>query len=289
VDVDVDVVADVDVDEAVPTPLGSAAGTLRLRAVVVTTAGSRASLAVAAGTLRLRAVVVTTAGSTAALGSATTSAARGVNRLRGGGSSAAEGGAAGAAAGSVAGAGGSGGAAGESGACARARAAASARPFIGGGAYASFPAMASEPREAFGDLATTAFVESSILFRSLDEGARLDLLQVCQLQSFSPDEVISTAADDRFLIVRDGSAAVVADGPTGPVELYRLERGALFGVGRALGKGRVAWLQALSDVTVVGFPAPVIGVLAERFPKVKKLLEAVQAARDKEAASRLAS
>jgi CRP-like cAMP-binding protein len=149
--------------------------------------------------------------------------------------------------------------------------------------------MASEPREAFGDLATTAFVESSILFRSLDEATRLDLLQVGQLQSYSPGEVISGESDDRFMILQGGSAAVVAGGPTGPVELYRLERGALFGVGRALGRARGADLQALTDVTVVTFPAPVIGALCGRFSKVKKLLEAVQAARDKEAAARLGS
>lgn len=149
--------------------------------------------------------------------------------------------------------------------------------------------MASEPREAFGDLATTAFVESSILFRSLDEGARLDLLQVGAIQDYAPDEVISAEGDDRFLIVRDGSASVRCDAPAGPVELYRLERGALFGVGRALGAGRASWLQAVSEVTVVTFPAPVVGVLAERFPKVRKLLEAVKAARDKEAAERLVS
>jgi CRP-like cAMP-binding protein len=149
--------------------------------------------------------------------------------------------------------------------------------------------MASEPREAYGDLATTAFVESSILFRSLDEGARLDLLQVGQIQSYAPDEVISGEGDERFMILQDGSASAIASAAAGPVELYRLERGALFGVGRALGRARGAYLQALTDVTVVTFPAPVITVLSERFPKVKKLLEAVQAARDKEAAARLVS
>jgi hypothetical protein len=40
---------------------------------------------------------------------------------------------------------------------------------------------------------------------------------------------------------------------------------------------------------VVAFPAPVVGALAERFPKVKKLLEAVHAARERDAADRLAS
>lgn len=149
--------------------------------------------------------------------------------------------------------------------------------------------MASEPREAFGDLATTAFVEASILFRSLDDAARQDLLQVGQSQDFTADEVVSTEGDDRFFILRDGAASALVDRPSGPVEVYRLERGALFGVGRALGRPRGASLRALTDVSVVFFPAPVIAALAARFPKVKKLLEAVQVARDKEAAARLAS
>jgi CRP-like cAMP-binding protein len=149
-------------------------------------------------------------------------------------------------------------------------------------------AMASAPREAWGDLATTAFVESSILFRSLDPDARRDLLRLAQLVSFEPGEIVSPEGDDAFCLVRDGSAAVLVTAAAGPVESVRLERGALFGEGRVLGGGRPAALAAVSDVTVVSFPAPVIAAMADRFPKVRKLLEAVQAAREKEAAARLA-
>jgi CRP-like cAMP-binding protein len=150
--------------------------------------------------------------------------------------------------------------------------------------------MASASSEAYGDIATTAFVESSILFKSLDPDARQDLLRVGRLVSYAPGEVISQEGDDGFYLVRDGSAAVFAETATGSVvEIYRVERGAFFGVGRAIGSARPASLQALTEVTVVAFPAPVVGVMAERFPKVKKLLLAVQAARDREAASRLAS
>jgi CRP-like cAMP-binding protein len=149
--------------------------------------------------------------------------------------------------------------------------------------------MASAPREVFGDLATTAFVESSILFRSIEPDARLDLLRLGRIVSFGEGEVVSAETDDGFYLLCDGSAAVLASGASGTVELYRIERGAFFGAGRALGRPRAVWLQALSEVTVVTFPAPFVGAVAERFPKVRKLLEAVQAARDKEAASRLAS
>jgi CRP-like cAMP-binding protein len=147
--------------------------------------------------------------------------------------------------------------------------------------------MASAPREAWGDLATTAFVDSSILFRSLDPDARRDLLQLAQVVTFAPGELVSPEADEGFYLVRDGSAAVLVGGAEGPVEIGRLERGALFGEGRVLGAGRPCALAAVSEVTVVAFPAPVIGAMAERFPKVRKLLEAVLGAREKEAAARL--
>jgi signal-transduction protein with cAMP-binding, CBS, and nucleotidyltransferase domain len=150
-------------------------------------------------------------------------------------------------------------------------------------------AMASAPRQAWGDLATTAFVESSILFKSLDPDARRDLLQLAQLVSFSPGEIVSAAADEAFFLVLDGSAAVVAEATSGPVEIGRIERGALFGAARVLGAGGRWALAAVSDVTVVAFPAPVIAAMATRFPKVRKLLEAVQTAREKEAAARLPS
>ena len=148
--------------------------------------------------------------------------------------------------------------------------------------------MPGARREAYGDLATTAFVEASILFKALDPGARHDLLQVGEVVTFADGEVVSGEDDEGFYLVRDGTAAVLAAAAGGSVELYRLERGAFFGVGRALGTRRPGRsLHALSEVTVVAFPAPVVGALAERFPKVKKLLLAVQAAREKDAASRL--
>jgi len=155
--------------------------------------------------------------------------------------------------------------------------------------YATFSGMASAPREVWGDLATTAFVESSHLFKSLDPDARRDLLQVASLVSFEPGERVCADADELFCLLLEGVAAVVVAGDRGPVEVARLERGAFFGEGRILGTGRPAALSAASDVTVVSFPAPVIGAMSERFPKVRKLLEAVHAARERDAAQKLLS
>jgi CRP-like cAMP-binding protein len=149
--------------------------------------------------------------------------------------------------------------------------------------------MASAPRAVWGDLATTAFVESSHLFKSLDPDARGDLLQLATLVTFGAGELVSAEADEGFFLVRDGTAAVLVSGPAGPVEIAHLERGAFFGEARVLGAGRPSALAAVSEVTLVAFPAQVIGAMGERFPKVRRLLEAVHAARERDAANALAS
>lgn len=142
--------------------------------------------------------------------------------------------------------------------------------------------MASAPREVIGDLAATAFVEASPLFRSLDAEARRDLLQLAQRVDAAAGEPVSGEADETFLLVLDGGASAQVGG----VEIAHLGRGATFGEGRVLGAGRPLALVAATDVSVVTFPAPMIAALAERFPKMKKLLEIVQAAREKEAAAK---
>jgi len=148
--------------------------------------------------------------------------------------------------------------------------------------------MSSPPRAAWGDLAATAFVESNVLFRSLDGEARRDLLQVARLEDYEAGELIAAdAEDERVYLVRDGSAAVLLDRAGVAVEVAHLEHGAFFGEGRVLGSPVAGALVARTDVSLVTFPASVLGAVAERFPKVRKLLEAVKAAREKDAAQRL--
>ncbi len=146
--------------------------------------------------------------------------------------------------------------------------------------------MASAPREVWGDLVTTAFVESSHLFKSLDDDARRDLVQLARLVSFAPGEIVSAEEDDAFYLVLDGAAAVRVATSGGPADIARLERGACFGEARVLGSGRPAALVAASEVTVVSFPAPVVSAMSARFPKVRKLLEAVLAAHERAAAQK---
>lgn len=143
--------------------------------------------------------------------------------------------------------------------------------------------MASAPREVLGDLAATAFIESSPLFRSLDPEARRDLLQLAQLVGHAAGELISGEGDESFLLLLEGSASAQVAG----VEVAHLGRGATFGEGRVLGAGRRVSLVAFTEAKVVSFPAPMIAALAERFPKMKKLIEAVYAGKEKEAAAKL--
>jgi signal-transduction protein with cAMP-binding, CBS, and nucleotidyltransferase domain len=147
--------------------------------------------------------------------------------------------------------------------------------------------MATEPRELQGDLAATAFVEASHLFKSLDPDARRDLQALARIQGWAPGDLVCGAADDLFLLVLDGSATIWGARGETPVELGTLERGGFHGESHVLGGGAAAAVVARTDLVAVVFPTPVVAAMAERFPKLKKLLETIKGAREKDAATRL--
>jgi len=152
--------------------------------------------------------------------------------------------------------------------------------------------MASEPRQVWGDLATSAFVQGSHLFRTLGEEETRDLLKLAVTQTFAPGEciLVEGGAADEFYLVRDGIAVVTATWNARAVELGLLEKGAFFGEFRLLsGAPHVATVTARTDLTVVRFPSPMIAALASRHPKVRSLLEAVKLGREKENQARLAT
>ena len=147
--------------------------------------------------------------------------------------------------------------------------------------------MASPARAVWGDLATTAFVEASLVFRALDPETRADLLKVAQAVTWEAGEVVSPEGDDVLLLVTDGAATVRVGTPAGPVEVAHLERGGFHGSGALLGSPYAWSLVARTELEAVTFPLPVVAALLEKFPKAKKLLEALRTAREKEAAERL--
>ncbi len=148
--------------------------------------------------------------------------------------------------------------------------------------------MPSAPREAWGDLVATAFVEANVLFKQVDAEARQDLLQLATVEDFQAGELIAAdAEDERLYLVREGTAAVLLSRDGVAIEVGLLERNAIFGEGRVLGEPRPGALVARTAVSVVTFPAPVMTVLADRFPRLRHMLEAVRAVRLKDAADKL--
>jgi len=145
--------------------------------------------------------------------------------------------------------------------------------------------VASEPRAVWGDLVASAFVEASPLFHTLDQEARSDLLRVAEMLVYRPGEVVVRQGDpgDELFLVRDGSAAVQIE--TGGIsrEVAYLDRGAVFGEFAASGNSpvRLATVSARTELSVIRFPGAMVVALAARFPKVGKLLEALQAARQR--------
>jgi len=149
--------------------------------------------------------------------------------------------------------------------------------------------MPSAPREVWGDLAATAFVEANVLFHALDEEARQDLLQLAHLLDYQPGELIAAdGEDERLYLVRDGTATVLLSRDGVAVEVGSLERNAIYGEGRVLGEVKAGALVARTTVSVVTFPAPVMAAMADRFPRVRRLLEAIRTARERDAAGKLA-
>jgi CRP-like cAMP-binding protein len=145
--------------------------------------------------------------------------------------------------------------------------------------------MPGAPRGVWGDLAASAFVEANVLFRALDDEARQDLLRLARLEDYQAGEPIAADGDDdRLFLVRDGTAAVLRSREGVAVEVGRLERNAVFGEGRVLGDALPGALVARTPVSVVTFPVPVMAALAERFPRLRRMLELVRAAREKDAA-----
>jgi len=145
--------------------------------------------------------------------------------------------------------------------------------------------MASEATPVWGDLAASAFLESSPLFKSLDPVAHDDLLRLAEQLVYAAGEVVVKQGDagDELFLVRDGTATVLVEAAGVTREVAYLDRGAIFGEFAALGApGRVANVVARTELSVVRVPGRVVVALADRFPKVGRLLVALRSARARE-------
>lgn len=141
--------------------------------------------------------------------------------------------------------------------------------------------MVREQREVWGDLPTTAFIGRSVLFKTLDDDSREDLLRLATVQDFTTgDVVLVPEAEDDLFLVRDGVAALTARVEDEYYCLATLEPGAYFDATLLRNEAAdLSFVLARTELVVVRFPAAMIAALGERFPRLSSLLEALRAAR----------
>jgi CRP-like cAMP-binding protein/Fe-S-cluster-containing dehydrogenase component len=116
------------------------------------------------------------------------------------------------------------------------------------------------------------------MFADLSPDFIAHLKQSVELQRFAPGEVIARQGDpaDSFYLVRIGFVKISENYPGGEMVLAYLSRGDYFGEIGLLGGGvRTAMCTALDHVEVVRIAGDDFRQMIERFPAVRKGLEAV--------------
>lgn len=122
----------------------------------------------------------------------------------------------------------------------------------------------------------SSIVESSHLFKTLDEDGRKALLQSGYLQSFNPADVLMTQDEvgDAMFLVFNGTVIVETDTPGGKLHLAELGRGACVGeVSVLMGGPRTATVTAKTEVDAISFAKHRVERVLAEYPKVRQLLE----------------
>lgn len=123
-----------------------------------------------------------------------------------------------------------------------------------------------------------AILESSHLFKSLDEKGRREVLESGYVTTFHEGDVVLNQGDegDVMFLVMNGTVRVETETPGGKVQLAELGRGACVGEVSVLSGGkRTASVTALDDVDAVAFEKHRIERVLADYPKVRELLEAI--------------
>lgn len=122
----------------------------------------------------------------------------------------------------------------------------------------------------------TVIIESSHLFKSLDEAGRTAVLECGYVQNFSAGDVLMSQgkAGAVMFLVMNGKVRVETEAPGRTVHLAELGRGACVGEVSVLTKGpRTATVTAVTDTDAVGFAANRIDRVLDAYPKVRAVLE----------------
>ncbi len=137
-------------------------------------------------------------------------------------------------------------------------------------------------RPISGQLAVCAFLEKQALWKGLKREDLELLFRAGRVLRCAAGEVILREGEpgDLLFQVYSGAVRVLGKGPRGPLELARLQRGALFGeVGFLAGRPRTASVVAAEPSEVLCFGRPELEPLLAANPKVRKLMETMMAAR----------
>ena len=151
---------------------------------------------------------------------------------------------------------------------------------------------ALEPAELDEILAdSTEIIESSHLFKTLDEEGRRDLIRTGYVISYDPGQTIMKQGDigsTMFIVMRGKVAVETNCGATGSIHLAELGRGACIGeVGVLTGGPRTATVKAIDDVKVIAFEKHRVQRVIDAYPKVRKLLEAMIEGRARDTVEKL--
>jgi CRP/FNR family transcriptional regulator, cyclic AMP receptor protein len=133
-------------------------------------------------------------------------------------------------------------------------------------------------------------IAHSLLFRSLDEQGRRELVHRGVLMVFAPSHSIlreGEVGSDFFLVDRGVVEVVTTKHEGSPVVLATLQRGAFFGeVAMLTGMPRTASVNALTDVSVIRFDKQDIDTVLNADPGAMRLVKAMVAGRAKDTLTR---
>lgn len=133
-------------------------------------------------------------------------------------------------------------------------------------------------------------VAKSHLFKSLDEGARKDLLESAFVMQYDAGEMILREGDpgDAMYLVMEGTVRVHTHSPQGEIQLAELSRGACVGeVSVLMGSPRTATVDAVSDVTCAVLARHRVQRILDEHPRVRALLEALVEGRARQTVERI--
>ncbi len=149
--------------------------------------------------------------------------------------------------------------------------------------------LAPEERASLGE-EMARIVATSHLFKSLDDDGRRRVLESGWVAKFEPGQILmkqGNPGDTMFLVLK-GRIRVETDGPSGPVHLAELGRGACVGeVSVLTGGPRTATVTAIEPVDAVAFQHHRIERVLNDYPKVRQLLQSLVEGRARDTVEKL--